>query len=288
MADCSVRWVCLQREQLYPPPSAALPRALPHSVQEAMRTLGLVHSNAGLVPTTLARAAPFGPSLLRPSTPSPPPATPHALTWACSAVAGEPLATSTSHGRRRHRRPYFLLLASNDARGEYDPPPDNSESDNANTPGGDEPRADADAAAVGGGDGSAGDVPAPRPDEQITANADGGGDASLSSSAVEDAEGEVDWDKAWASTRRRMEEERKDAPAFSGRKQVVATKNGEGAYDFVEISSDGSRKGGGGGFGFADGGQGGTDARGRIRDREQETVDIATTNKVLVLQGGRA
>ena len=94
----------------------------------------------------------------------------------------------------------------------------------------------------------------------------------------------MDWDSAWAKTRQKMEKDRKAAPAFSGRKQVVATKNSNGDYDFVEISADGSRRqrgeGGSGGFGFADGSQAGTDGRGRIQDKEQEAVNLATTNKV--------
>ena len=109
--------------------------------------------------------------------------------------------------------------------------------------------------------------------------------------AEEGGEPEVDWDKAWASTRQKMEKDaqqmekdRKAAPAFSGRKQVVATRNSDGDYEFEEISNDGSRrrrgKGGSGGFGFADGNQAGTDGRGRIQDQEQEAVNLATTNKV--------
>ena len=93
----------------------------------------------------------------------------------------------------------------------------------------------------------------------------------------------VDWDAAWANTKRKMEEDRKRAPAFSGRKQVVATKNADGEYDFVEILADGSRKrrgNGGGGFEFTPDNPGGADASGRFRDRDREVVDLATTNQV--------
>lgn len=121
----------------------------------------------------------------------------------------------------------------------------------------------------------------PRADEQVGVDGGGEGDGSEGQDAI-------DWDKAWASTRQNMEKkketERKEAAPFSGRKQIVATKNDQGGYDFEEISANGSSrmKGdkGSGGFGFADGGQGNTSGGGGIRDQEQEAVNLATTNKV--------
>lgn len=85
-----------------------------------------------------------------------------------------------------------------------------------------------------------------------------------------------------------MERKKKDAAPFSGRKQVIASKNEDGSYDYVELAADGTRRRNGAseGFGFADNGgaQSGDsnsiDARGQIRDQEQQTVDMATTNKV--------
>eukprot|EP00752_Nemacystus_decipiens_P001254 g1252.t1 len=127
------------------------------------------------------------------------------------------------------------------------------------------------------GDGAA-VMPEPRADEQI---ADSLADAAAAGKADPSAaEEQIDWDKAWATTRQRMEKEKKEAPAFSGRKQVVASKNAEGGYDFEEISADGSRrmKGdrGSGGFGFSSQME---DGPGRVRRQEQEAVNLATTNK---------
>lgn len=127
------------------------------------------------------------------------------------------------------------------------------------------------------GTGDGGTVkPEPRADEQISVDEEGG--------ATVAGEDQVDWDKAWASTRQRIEKERRAAPAFSGRKQIVATKNDEGGYDYEEISADGSRRmsgsKGSGAFGFADSSQVEEDGPGRIRRQEQEAVNLATTNQV--------
>lgn len=120
-----------------------------------------------------------------------------------------------------------------------------------------------------------------------------GNDVKADSSGEQ--ESEIDWDKAWEDTRQAMEQKaqqaeqsRKEAAPFSGRKQVIVTKTDDGSYVFTEISADGSsqttgadgkvKRGSSGGFGFAGEGQG--DVRERIRDREQETVGTATTNKV--------
>lgn len=140
------------------------------------------------------------------------------------------------------------------------------------------------AAAVDGiGDVAEGN-PEPRADEQITAP--GATDPPVAAEGAAAAAGEEqqgDWDKAWASTRQRMEKEKKAAPAFSGRKQVVASKNADGGYDFQEISADGSSRmqgdKGSGGFGFADSSQV-EDGPGRVRRQEQEAVNLATTNQV--------
>eukprot|EP00903_Cladosiphon_okamuranus_P007280 g7056.t1 len=139
------------------------------------------------------------------------------------------------------------------------------------------------------GDGAA-LTPEPRADEQVTdspadAAASGTADPSEADGAAaitEAGEEQIDWDKAWASTRQRMEKEKKAAPAFSGRKQVVASTNAEGGYDFEEISADGSRRmrgdTGSGGFGFADSSQV-EDGPGRVRRQEQDAVNLATTNQ---------
>lgn len=158
-----------------------------------------------------------------------------------------------------------------------------------NTPNDGDPAAAAAAAADGAaGDGDGGVVkPEPRADEQISVVEEG-----AAAAAVAGEEQEVDWDKAWASTRQRMEEEKRAEekkqrarPAFSGRKQIVATKNDEGGYDYEEISADGSRRmrssTGNGAFGFADSSsQMGEDGPGSIRRKEQEAVNLATTNQV--------
>lgn len=221
--------------------------------------------------------------------------------------------TAKTRRCRRHRdrggRPYSLLFASKDSREPTDqeddespqpPPPLGSAQDgNAET----EIDTDLNTNPRGGQitppSSDATDAPEPPTRNEQTlaearaaaadSNADGeqaappqvpGGDGQADGGG----EPEVDWDKAWASTRQKMDKDRKAAPAFSGRKQVVATKNSDGDYDFVEISADGSRRqrggAGSGGFGFADGNQAGTDGRGRIQDKEQEAVNLATTNKV--------
>lgn len=194
--------------------------------------------------------------------------------------------------RSRRRQPpcrsYSSLFASSDDANGGD------EEKAGGLPEGGSPSSDDDdgaAAAAGVGDGAAVN-PGPRADEQITdslaaAAAAGTGDPSAAAegaaAAGEEGEEQVDWDKAWASTRQRMEKEKKAAPAFSGRKQVVASKNAEGGYDFEEISADGSSrmKGekGSGGFGFADSSQV-EDGPGRVRRQEQEAVNLATTNQV--------
>lgn len=119
--------------------------------------------------------------------------------------------------------------------------------------------------------------PLPRQDEQVTVEKNATAPGSLATPE------DIDWDAAWADTRRKIEEDRRGAPAFSGRKQVVATKNADGEYDYVEISADGSRRrrgNGGGGFEFSPDSPGDADARRRFRGREGEIVDLATTNKV--------
>lgn len=146
---------------------------------------------------------------------------------------------------------------------------------------------DGSAAAIDGiGDGAAVD-PEPRADDLADSAAAGTADPSVAEGAAAAPAGEeeqIDWDKAWASTRQRMEQEKKAAPAFTGRKQVVASKNAEGGYDFEEISADGSSRmrgaKGSGGFGFADSSQGREDGPGRVRRQEQEAVNLATTNQV--------
>lgn len=116
----------------------------------------------------------------------------------------------------------------------------------------------------------------PRADEQVPVVEEG--------AAAVAGEEQVDWDKAWASTRQKMEQEKRAAPAFSGRTQIVATKNDEGGYDYEEIAADGSRtmsgSKGSGAFGFADSSQVEEDGQGSIRRKEQEAVNLATTNQV--------
>lgn len=97
---------------------------------------------------------------------------------------------------------------------------------------------------------------------------------------------EVDWDAAWAKTRRKMEKEQSSAAAFSLRKQIVASKNDDGSYDYVEISSDGVRRRRdqqgelqSEGFGFADTPVGGG-RMGELQDPEYDAVNLATSNKV--------
>lgn len=113
----------------------------------------------------------------------------------------------------------------------------------------------------------------------------------------DEEESGIDWDKAWASTRKSMEQiaeqekqVKKAAPPFSGRKQIIANRRDDGSYDFTEVAADGSRRtksangtdrrggGGTGGFGFA--GEGGDSVRDKIREKEQDAVDMATTDKV--------
>lgn len=228
---------------------------------------------------------------------------------ATALTATSTTATTRRYRRHRDRRPYSLLFASKDSRESSDleddespqPPPPLGSAQDANA----ETETDADLNTnpregritpppsdltdapdpLARGEQTPATTPAaaadPTPDREQAAPPqipDGDGPAGGG------GEPEVDWDTAWAKTRQKMEKDRKAAPAFSGRKQVVATKNSNGDYDFVEISADGSRrqrgKGDSGGFGFADGNQAGTDGRGRIQDKELEAVNLATTNKV--------
>ncbi|CAM9959109.1 unnamed protein product [Choristocarpus tenellus] len=97
----------------------------------------------------------------------------------------------------------------------------------------------------------------------------------------------IDWDLEFRMKRLEMEEkERKvnrEAKAFSGRREVIATKNAKGEYDIVTIPSPiGGKRGRADddeGFGFADEGRDG-DARSRMLERERQAVDLVTTNKV--------
>ena len=175
---------------------------------------------------------------------------------AASTTATSLTATSTSAKtrrclRNRDHRPYSLLFASKDSReptGQEDdeppqPPPLGSAQDaNAGTDSYTNPRegqitppssgvTDASEPTTLGEQ-----TPATTPTGAAGSSADGD---QAATPRVPDGDGpadgggkpEVDWDKAWASTRQKMEKERKDAPAFSGRKQVVATKNSDGDYD---------------------------------------------------------
>lgn len=99
---------------------------------------------------------------------------------------------------------------------------------------------------------------------------------------------EIDWDASWADARRKMEKKAADAPAFSGRKKIIPSRNEDGSYDFVEVSQDGRRlrREANGvvrseGFGFIDGpgiGKTGSDLQGP----ELDSVNRATTNAVSV------
>lgn len=206
--------------------------------------------------------------------------------------ASSPQETTASGPIRRSQpffRSYSSLFDSDDGPGGGDEdkaddtvPDGNPSSSDNNTDGA--------AATDRVGDGAA-VTPEPRADEQVTDSlADAAASSTTDPSGADDGaaaaaagEEQIDWDKAWASTRQRMEKENKAAPAFSGRKQVVASKNAEGGYDFEEISSDGSSRmrgdKGSGGFGFADGSQV-EDGPGRVRRQEQEAVNLATTNQV--------
>lgn len=203
---------------------------------------------------------------------------PPALLLTSSAVRFPEIAP-----RHRYRRASFSLVrAANDQ--EPPPPGEVPEANGAEgnaASGEDEATASAESSA-----------PKPRPDEDVAGDNSSSSSLSEKESTTRQQETEGDWDAAWASTRQNMEQQRKDAPPFSGRKQVVATKIGDGEYDIVEISADGSRQrrgdgAGSGGFGFADNG-GERSARGQMMDREQQTVDLATTNKVRLRCGLRA
>lgn len=242
-----------------------------------MRSVGISHAGVGFQAGMRFQATAFSPAL-RSLTPLP---------RGGSAPSTEETTASTSVRRSRRRQPscrsYSSLFASFDgddekANGAPEGNPSSSDDDDA-------------AATDGTGDGAP-VTPEPGADEQIIdgladAAAAGTADTSAAAEGAEAAaEGDeqIDWDKAWASTRQRMEKEKKAAPAFSGRKQVVASKNEEGGYDFEEISADGSRrmKGekGSGGFGFADSSSQLEDGPGRVRRQEQEAVNLATTNQV--------
>ncbi|CAM9650770.1 unnamed protein product [Ectocarpus sp. 12 AP-2014] len=188
----------------------------------------------------------------------------------------------TSSSRRRPHRPYASLFDSGD---------ENNAGDDSPNPGDADSRGEAPESKSATSSSEGGAKPVPRADEQMTGSlADAGatgedppqteGEAAAAGEGAE--EEQVDWDKAWASTRQRMEREKRAAPAFSGRKQVVATKNEDGGYDFEEISADGSSRmrgdKGRGGFGFADSNQV-EDGPGSIRRKEQEAVNLATTNQ---------
>lgn len=242
-----------------------------------MRSLVLsLHS--GPFQPIIFTASPFTLASLRP---------PPALLLISSAVAFPDTATRHRHqvirrGLPTRRTPFSLVLAASDQ--EPPPPGDAPESDGTEgsaTPDEDETTASDESTTV---------VPKPRPDEDVTG--DNSSSSSSSGSSFSDKEPtelqqeteEGDWDAAWASTRQQMEQKRRDAPAFSGRKEVIATKVGDDEYDIVEISADGSRQRrgdgtGSGGFGFADNG-GESGARGRMMDQEQQTVNRATTDKV--------
>lgn len=154
--------------------------------------------------------------------------------------------------------------------------------------------------------GDLGDLPEElTPQEPISAKVQGldngyvGSEASMSASTrrdegVPDAEtlaegGEtdgIDWDAAWASTKRKMEKQKRNTSAFSGRKEIIASKNDDGSYDYIEISADGSRRrreAGGPprseGFGFVDTSQDNS-MKNQVRDQEFDAVNMATTNKV--------
>lgn len=198
-----------------------------------------------------------------------------------SSPRGTTTASSTPTRRSRRRQPpcrwYASLFDSVDDGGDEEKA-DGLPEENPT------PSDDDGATATGGADDGAPVTPEPRGDEKITdslADATTAGTADPSAASAD--EEQIDWDKAWASTRQRMEKEKKAAPAFSGRKQVVASKNAEGGYDFEEISADGSKRmqgeKGSGGFGFADSGQV-EDGPGRVRRQEQEAVNLATTNQV--------
>lgn len=264
------------------PPCVATRAQLPE-----MRSIGLMHSHHGAVgfQTGMRFQAIAFPSPLRAHTPlshgggrSAPPLSPAA------AAAGAPLTPTRRHRRRRHC-PHFSSLF-----------------DSAEDAGGDDDEDEASGGARQGApppsDGKAGNPLEPRADERISDRAAAPGpessaEAGGGAAAPEEAGGEeeqIDWDKAWASTRQRMEQEKekekekKAAPAFSGRKQVVAKKNTEGGYDFEEIAADGSSRmrgeAGSGGFGFADSSSQMEDGPGRVRRQEQEAVNLATTNQV--------
>lgn len=250
-----------------------------------MRALGFLHSNAGVGLQQAGmgfQAAAFS-SPIRANTPlQRPPPPPRVGGW----LPSPPRATSrTRSSRRRPYRPYASLFDSGNESNARDDSPNPGDADS-------EGEAPESKSVPSSSDGGA--KPVPRADEQVTGSlADAGATGErptqaegAAAAAGEGAEEEqVDWDKAWANTRQRMEREKRAAPAFSGRKQVVATKNEDGGYDFEEISADGSSRmrgdKGRGGFGFADSNQV-EDGPGSIRRKEQEAVNLATTNQVRI------
>ncbi|CAM9947909.1 unnamed protein product [Discosporangium mesarthrocarpum] len=85
----------------------------------------------------------------------------------------------------------------------------------------------------------------------------------------------TDWDEAWARKAKEIGDgqtkEREARPAFFGRKEIIATKVGEGEYTFKEIPDNE------GGFRFGNENEG--EARDEIMERELQTVNLATTSK---------
>ncbi|CAM9176004.1 unnamed protein product [Ectocarpus fasciculatus] len=246
-----------------------------------MRALGFLqsHAGAGLQAGMGFQATAFS-SPIRANTPLQRPPPPLRVgVW----LSSPPRATPTTRSfRRRPHRPYASLFDSGNEKDARDDSPNPGDADSK----GEAPESKGDPSSSEGGA-----KPEPRADEQMTgglADADAAGEGPPQAEGAAAAAGgsaeeeQVDWDKAWASTRQRMEREKRAAPAFSGRKQVVATKNEDGGYDFEEISADGSSRmrgdKGRGGFGFADGNQV-EDGPGSIRKKEQEAVNLATTNQ---------
>ncbi|CAN0472491.1 unnamed protein product, partial [Hapterophycus canaliculatus] len=215
-----------------------------------MGVLGFMHTQAGtgLRAGMVFRAStPSSSSSLRAHTPPPPP--PRSLSpagWPPLSTWQQVAVPPTRRTRRSHPRcrSYSSLFAS--ASDSEPPPPGDADKGAPEGQGQKMPGSSED-------DGGAATMPEPRADEQATgsfAEADAAqgvtpetGGATGAASSGEGGDGdEVDWDKAWASTKQRMAKEKRAAPAFSGRKQVVASKNDEGGYDFEEISADGSSR----------------------------------------------
>ncbi|CAM9452067.1 unnamed protein product [Ectocarpus sp. 4 AP-2014] len=233
-----------------------------------MRVLGFVPSHAGAVlQAGMGFQATAFSSPIRANTPlqRPPPPPLGVGVW----LSSPPGAISRiSSSRRRPHRPYASLFDSGDEKNARDDSPNPGDADSR----GEAPESKSADEQMTGGLADAGATGEDPPQVE--------GEAAAAGEGAE--EEQVDWDKAWASTRQKMEREKRGAPAFSGRKQVVATKNEDGGYDFEEISADGSSRmrgdKGRGGFGFADSNQV-EDGPGSIRRKEQEAVNFATTNQ---------